>query len=70
MTCTLDFVQTVFADSSDPSRLLFEPDGSLATEFVLMEQIYEKIQLDGSNDALWCHLAGEEAKRREFFVLS
>ena len=52
-------MQVVLEDQSDPDRFSFTPDGSLVTEFVLMEQIYAEIQEDSSNDALWCHVDGE-----------
>ena len=56
MRCTLDFVHVVLEDASDPNRFSFQPDGSLVTEFVLMEQIYEKTRRSSSNDPFWCHL--------------
>jgi len=61
--CKLDFVHVILEDESDPTRFVFEPDGSLVSEFVLMERIYAKIEESASNDPYWCHLNTEATAR-------
>ena len=47
-------------DGGDAGRFVFEPDGSLVSEFVLMEQIYSHSRTSRSHDAFWCHLGAAE----------
>ena len=54
LNCTLDFVSTSFADASDPDRFSFVPDGSLMTEFTVIERIYDAIERTQANEPFWC----------------
>ena len=64
LQCRLDFVSMSFADASDPDRFHFVPDGSLMTEFTIMERFNDAISRTRSNEPFWCQL-----ERKNFSIL-